>query len=71
MGTLWGEAIKNIHRATYMTYPRGLALAEAGWTNQAYRNWESFKHRLYPNLSDMMRQGVFFRVPYEIVSLTK
>lgn len=24
-GTLWGEAIKDINRVTYMTYPRGLA----------------------------------------------
>ncbi len=71
MGTLWGEAIKDIHRATYMTYPRGLALAEAGWTQQVHRNWNSFKQRLYPNLSDMMQQGVFFRVPYEIAPLTK
>ncbi len=66
MGTLWGEAIKDIHRATYMTYPRALALAEAGWTRMTNRDWHSFTQRLYPNLSDMMKEGVFFRVPYEI-----
>ncbi len=66
MGTLWGEAIQDIHRATYMTYPRGLALAEAGWTRMELRDWESFRQRLYPNLADMMRRGVSFRVPYEI-----
>lgn len=26
MGTLWGEAMPDINRVTYMTYPRGLAL---------------------------------------------
>ena len=70
MGTLWGEAIKDIHRATYMTYPRGLALAEAGWTQMERRDWESFRQRLYPNLADMMRRGVSFRVPYEIAPST-
>ncbi len=67
MGTLWGEAMKDINRVTYMTYPRGFALAEAGWTQMEHREWESFKSRLYPNLSDLMKEGVFVRVPFEIV----
>lgn len=68
MGTLWGEAIRDINRATYMTYPRGLALAEAGWTQMEHRDWESFKERLYPNLMNLMKKGVSLRVPYEIVN---
>lgn len=67
MGTLWGEAIKDINRANYMTYPRGLALAEAGWTQMKYRDWDSFKNRLYPNLTVLMKRGVSFRVPFEIM----
>ena len=67
MGTLWGEAIKDINRVTYMTYPRGLALAEAGWTQMEHRNWDSFKERLYPNLNNSMKKGVSIRVPFEIV----
>lgn len=67
MGTLWGEAIKDINRVTYMTYPRGLALAEAGWTEMPSRDWESFKTRMYPNLSDLMKRGVSIRVPFEVV----
>ena len=66
-GTLWGEAIKDINRVTYMTYPRGLALAEAGWTQMEYRNWDSFKERMYPNLMNLMKQGVSIRIPFEIV----
>ena len=66
MGTLWGEAIRDINRATYMTYPRGLALAEAGWTQMEHRNWKSFKQRLYPNLMNLMQLGVSVRVPFEI-----
>lgn len=67
-GTLWGEAIKDINRATYMTYPRGLALAEAGWTKMEHRSWDSFKERMYPNLMNLMKQGVSIRVPFEIVT---
>lgn len=66
MGTLWGEAIPDINRATYMAFPRALALAEAGWTEMKYRSWDSFKERIYPNLNRMMKSGISFRVPYEI-----
>lgn len=66
MGTLWGEAIRDIHRAMYMTYPRGLALAEAGWTQMEHRSWASFKERMVPNLVNLMRNGVALRVPYEV-----
>lgn len=66
-GTLWGEAIKDINRVTYMTFPRGLALAEAGWTQMEYRDWDSFKKRMYPNLMNLMKQGVSIRIPFEIV----
>ena len=66
MGTLWGEAIRDINRATYMAYPRAFALAEAGWTQMKFRNWESFKQRLYPNLTNLMKKGVSVRVPFEI-----
>ena len=69
MATLWGEAIADINRATYMTYPRGLAIAEAAWSQPERRSWDSFKERLWPNLYDMMRSGVSVRVPFEIVDL--
>lgn len=71
MGTLWGEAIKDMARVCYMTYPRGLALAEAGWTQMPHRDWESFKERIYPNLLYLMKQGVSVRVPFEIVQSKK
>ena len=66
MGTLWAEAIQNINRVMYMTYPRGLALAEAGWTQMENRSWDSFKKRLYPNITDLMQRGVSVRAPFEI-----
>ena len=71
MGTLWGEAMPDIHRVTYMTYPRALALAEAGWTHLQFRNWNSFKRRLYPNLYNLMKEGVSVRVPFEIKNINE
>ena len=68
MGTLWGEAIRDMNRVTYMTYPRGMALAEVGWTQMEHRDWESFKKRLYPNMMNLMKKGVSLRVPFEIVN---
>ena len=66
MATLWAEAIRDINRLTYMTFPRGMAIAEAGWSNIEQRSWESFKERIYPNIMDMMKCGVSIRVPFEI-----
>ena len=67
MGTLWGEAMPDINRVTYMTYPRALALSEAGWTEMEYRNWDSFVERIFPNLYTLMEAGVSIRVPFEVV----
>lgn len=66
MGTLWGEAIPDINRACYMTYPRALALAEAGWTQMPQRSWSSFKLRLRPVLGDMLGRGISYRAPFEV-----
>ena len=67
MGTLWAEAIPDVNRATYMAFPRALALAEAGWSEMPQRSWDSFKQRVFPNIYELMKQGVSVRVPYEIV----
>lgn len=67
MGTLWAEAIPDVNRATYMAFPRALALAEAGWTQMESRSWDGFKQRVFPNLYHLIRQGVSVRVPFEIV----
>mgnify|MGYP003303099072 CR=1 FL=1 len=61
------ETLADVNRATYMAFPRALALAEAGWTDMAHRSWESFVSRMFPNLADLMRCGVSVRVPFEVV----
>lgn len=68
MATLWGEAIADINRAMYMTYPRALAIAEAAWSAPERRNWNSFKKRMLPNIYDMMFSGISVRVPFEVMA---
>ena len=67
MATLWAEAIRDINRVTYMAFPRAMAIAESGWSNMEQRSWESFKQRIYPNITQMMKDGISVRVPFEIV----
>lgn len=44
-GNLWTEVIPNLQFAMYMTYPRGLALAETFWSPKEKKDWNSFINR--------------------------
>lgn len=66
MATLWGEAIPDIERAMYMTYPRALAIAEQGWTRHHQRSWQRFKRFVPYALDRLERQGVAHRRPVEL-----
>ena len=43
---LWTEHVRTETRATYMTYPRALAVAELGWSPASRRDWDDFALRL-------------------------
>lgn len=45
-GNLWTEAVPNTRHVEYMTWPRGLALAETFWSQKASRNWPDFIRRM-------------------------
>ena len=49
-----------------MTFPRGLALAEAGWNKNPGTDWKDFKRRMLPNLYNLIQRGVSIRVPFEV-----
>lgn len=66
MATLWGEAIKDIHRAYYMSYPRALAIAEQGWTAHRHRSWHDFRRSVPYILNTLERQGIAHRRPVEL-----
>ncbi|MBC7923200.1 MAG: family 20 glycosylhydrolase [Ferruginibacter sp.] len=43
---LWTEQIYNMRTAQYMTWPRGMAIAESVWSPKEKRNWNDFFGRL-------------------------
>ena len=52
---LWTEHVRTEQRATYMTWPRALAVAELGWSPAARRDWEHFVARLATYLPALKR----------------
>lgn len=63
-GTLWSECINTPERIYYQAYPRGLALAEAGWSLRSRRDYDDFLRRLQVIQSDMMRRGISVSLKY-------
>lgn len=45
-GSMWTEHINTEQHLEYMNYPRLMAVAEAGWSPQAKRNYENFLNRM-------------------------
>ncbi|WP_246228491.1 beta-N-acetylhexosaminidase [Paraflavitalea devenefica] len=45
-GQAWSEYYTNEQQATYMIFPRAMALAELAWTPAAMRNYDQFLQRL-------------------------
>jgi len=69
-GALWSELLNEPQRfIEYQSYPRIAALAEAGWTSQAERNWDDFYTRLtrthFQRLNNM---NIAFRLPPPVAS---
>jgi hexosaminidase len=62
-GQLWTEYMPTTEKVEYMAYPRALALAEVGWSPKSARSWDSFRHRLLPQLFALDRLDVHYRFP--------
>ncbi|RYE28107.1 MAG: beta-N-acetylhexosaminidase, partial [Sphingobacteriaceae bacterium] len=43
---LWTEQVYNMRKAEYMTWPRGLAIAETLWSPKEKKNWNDFSGRV-------------------------
>lgn len=52
----------------YLSFPRALALAEAGWTAPALRSYDSFCQRLACSFDIITMKGCHYRVPEPIIT---
>jgi hexosaminidase len=43
---LWTEQVYNMRHAQYMTWPRGMAIAESVWSPKEKKNWNDFFNRV-------------------------
>ncbi|HEY4335580.1 MAG TPA: family 20 glycosylhydrolase [Puia sp.] len=57
-GNLWTESVPNFRHAEYMTWPRGLALAEVYWSPKSARNWDDFTKRMEAEFKRMDAAGI-------------
>ncbi|MDD8025681.1 MAG: family 20 glycosylhydrolase, partial [Acidobacteriota bacterium] len=55
---LWAEYIATPSHAEYMTFPRIAAIAEAGWTPAAGKDWNNFLRRMTVQFQRYDRLGV-------------
>lgn len=62
-GNVWMEYIHSEAMVEYMTYPRGLALAEICWSPADKKDYADFQKRLPARLAAMDKAGVMFRIP--------
>ncbi|HEX6427852.1 MAG TPA: family 20 glycosylhydrolase, partial [Niastella sp.] len=69
-GQAWSEYFTNIARATYMIFPRALALAELAWTPVALRNYDQFLNRLRGQKLLMQHEGLPYSAQYDEISYT-
>jgi hexosaminidase len=45
-GNIWTEYMQTDERRDYQAFPRGVAIAETGWTLDENKNWDSFRERM-------------------------
>jgi hexosaminidase len=57
-GNLWSESVPTYRHAQYMTWPRGLALAEVYWSPKSARNWDDFTKRVEAEFKRMDAAGI-------------
>lgn len=71
-GNLWTESVPNFRQVEYMTWPRGLALAEVYWSPKSARNWDSFTDRMEFEFQRMDGAGIkYARSAYNVILTPK
>jgi hexosaminidase len=60
---VWTEYLPTAQTVEYMAFPRELAMAEVLWSPRDRRDWQNFESRLGPQLAELDRLGVRYRIP--------
>jgi hexosaminidase len=67
-GNLWTESVPNFRQVEYMTWPRGLALAEVYWSPKSERNWDGFINRMEAEFPRMEAANIkYARSAYNVI----
>lgn len=71
-GNLWTESVPTGRHAEYMTWPRGLALAEVFWSPEAKQNWTHFQQKLEPHFNRLEAAEInYSRAAFDILADVK
>ena len=71
-GNLWSESVPNYRHVEYMTWPRGLALAEVYWSPKSKRNWDDFISRMEAEFPRMDAADIkYARSAYNVIFTPK
>jgi len=52
-GNIWTEYMQSDDRRDYQAFPRAIAIAETGWSNNSVKNWDSFRQRMVEDFERM------------------
>ena len=70
-GNLWTEQMKNMRTVQYMTWPRGLAIAESVWSPKEKKNWNNFVQRVEKQMERLDEAQVkYAKTMYEPIFTT-
>ncbi len=62
---LWTELVGSEKRLEFMIFPRIAALAEAGWTDAAVKDEDSFNERLKLNFKLYDKENIYYYNPFD------
>ena len=69
-GNLWTERVPNFRHVEYMTWPRGMALAEVYWSPKASRNWDHFTGKMEAQFLRLDAAGIKYALSAYNVTYT-
>lgn len=62
-GNVWSEYLYNNDIREYMSFPRELAVAEIGWTNDNRKNYQDFERRINNAYVRLDGHGINYHIP--------